>query len=68
MWGIRRSDKGIVRNVESFPEVLKLGSQFVAMRLRVDAGFGRGLLNFLSMFIEPGEKEDVSPAQSPVAS
>ena len=38
------------------------------MGLRVDAGFGRGLLNFLSMFIEPGEKEDVASSQAPVAS
>ena len=38
------------------------------MGLRVDAGFGRGLLNFLSMFIEPGQKEDITSTQPPVAS
>ena len=51
-----------------FQSVLKLGCQLVAMDLRVDAGFGRGLLNFLSMFIEPGEKEHVASSQAPVAS
>ena len=38
------------------------------MGLRVDAGFGCGLLNFLSMFIEAGEKKHVASSQSPVAS
>ena len=47
---------------------MELGSQLVAMRLRVDACLGRGLLNFLSMFIEPGEKEDVASSQAPLAS
>ena len=51
-----------------FQRVLELGCQLIAMGLRVDAGFGRGLLNFLSMFIEPGEKEDVASSQAPVAS
>ena len=51
-----------------FQSVLKLGGQLVAMGLRVDAGFGCGLLNFLSMFIEPGEKEDIASSQAPVAS
>ena len=37
------------------------------MRLRIDAGLGRCLLNFLPMFIEPGEKEDVTSSQAPVA-
>jgi hypothetical protein len=68
MRDIRRSDKGIVRDVEPFPEILKLGCQLVAMDLRVDAGFGCGLLNLLSMFIEPREKENVFPSQTPVAS
>ena len=68
MWRVCRSDKGIVGNVETFPKCLELGRQLVAMGLRVDAGFGRGLLNFLSMFIEPGEKEDVAASQAPVAS
>ena len=67
MWCIRRPDEGIVRDVQPFPELLKLGCQLIAMRLRVDAGFGRGLLNFLPMFIEPGEKEDVTSSQAPVA-
>ena len=44
------------------------GEPAFAMGLRVDAGFGRSLLNFLSMFIEPGEKEDVASSQAPVAS
>ncbi len=68
MWCIRRPDEGIVRDVQPFPEFLKLGCKLVAMGLRVDAGFGRGLLNFLSMLIEPGEKEDVASSQAPVAS
>ena len=54
--------------LKSFPELLKLGRQLVAMGLRIDAGFGRGLLNLLPMFIEPGEKEDVASSQAPVAS
>ena len=53
---------------EAFPDLLKLRCQLVAMRLRIDPGFDRGLLNFLSMFIEPGEKEDLATAQSPIAS
>ena len=68
MWNIRRSDEGIVRNVEPFPEGLKLWGQLVAVSLRADAGFGRSLLNFLSMFIEPGQKENLASAQAPVAS
>jgi hypothetical protein len=36
--------------------------------LRGNAGFGRGLLNFLSMFIESSKKEDVASSQAPVAS
>src|ERR1044072_29854 len=66
--GICRSDKGIVGYVQSFPKPLELGCQLIAMGLRVDAGFGRSLLHFLSMFIEPGEKEDVPASQAPVAS
>ena len=58
--GVSRSDEGIVRNVEAFPELLKLRCQLVAMRLRIDPGFGCGLLNFLAMFVEPGKKEDVT--------
>ena len=61
-------DKGVVGNVQPFPKGLKLGSQLVAMDLRVDAGFGRSLLNFLSMFIEPGEKEDIASSEAPIAS
>ena len=38
------------------------------MGLRIDAGLGRSLLNFLSMFIESGEKEHVATAQAPIAS
>ena len=68
MWCIRRSDERIVRDVQAFPECLKLRCQLIAMGLRVDAGFGRSLLNFLSMFIESGEKEDVASSQAPVAS
>ncbi|MCG3773616.1 MAG: hypothetical protein JW395_0425 [Nitrospira sp.] len=65
---IRRSDERIVGNVEPFPKGLELRRQLVAMGLRVDAGFGRSLLNFLPMFIEPGEKEDVASTQAPVTS
>ena len=65
---IRRSDESIVGNVQPFPKGLELRRQLVAMGLRVDAGFGRCLLNFLPMFIEPGEKEDVASTQAPVTS
>ena len=68
MLQIGRPDEGVVGNVQPFPKGLELGSQLIAMRLRVDAGFGRSLLDFLSMFIEPGEKEDVASSQAPVAS
>lgn len=37
------------------------------MHLRVNAGFGSGLLHFLAMFIETGEKEYFASTQSPVA-
>ena len=30
-------------------------------------GLGRGLLNLLAMFVEPGEKEHVTSTQPPVA-
>ena len=66
--GICCSDEGIVGDIQAFPEILKLRSQFIAMGLRIDSGFGCGLLNFLSMLIEPGEKEDVTSSKSPVAS
>jgi len=38
------------------------------MCLRIDPSLGRCLLNFLSMFIESGEKEDVASSKAPVAS
>jgi hypothetical protein len=65
---ICRSDKGIMRNVEPFPKLLELGCQLVAMDLRINACFGRSLLDLLSMFIEPGEKKNIATSQAPVAS
>ena len=65
---IGRPDEGVVGNVQPFPKGLELWSQLVAMGLRVDAGFGRSLLDFLSVFIEPGEKEDVASPETPIAS
>ena len=52
---------------ETFPELFKLRGESIAMRLRIDSSFGRRLLNFLTVFVQAGQKEDVPSSQSPVA-
>src|SRR5215467_3763258 len=68
MLGFRGPDKGIVRDVQAFPKLLKLRGEFVAVRLRIDAGLRRGLLDFLAMLIETGEEKDIASSKAPVAS
>lgn len=62
MLRVGRSDERVIRDVQPLPQALKLRRQFIAVRLRINAGFRSSLLHFLSMFIEPGEKEDLPPA------
>ena len=64
---ICRSDERIMRNVQTFPELLKLRSELVTVDLRIDSGLGRGLLDFLTMLVEPCEEKHVTSAEAPIA-
>src|SRR5689334_19194881 len=67
MPGIGGPDKGIVRNIQSRPQLLKLGSELVAVDLGGDSSLRRGLLHFLPVLIESGQKNYISSAEPPVS-
>ena len=59
--------KASLRNIQAFPELLKLRGEFVAVGLWVDSRLCRSLLDFLPMFVESGQKEDIASAEPPIA-
>src|SRR6188472_292760 len=64
---IRRSDECIVRNIQAFPEMLKLRGELVTMRLRIDSRLYRGLLHLLSVLVEAGQEKDIMSTEPPIA-
>ena len=57
---IRGADEGVIGNVQPLPEVCELRREAVAVGLRVDTGFGRGLLDLLPVFIQTGQEKHVA--------
>ena len=62
--GIRRANESVVGNGELLPKGLKFRGQPVAMLLRGNSGFGRGLLDFLPVFVQARQKKDLFPEES----
>src|SRR5439155_2438233 len=56
---LRSADKVVVGKIQPFRKRLPGRGQFVAIRLRFFPAVQRGLLDFLAVFIEAGEKKNI---------
>jgi hypothetical protein len=61
---LRSPDEIIVSDVQPLPQIQKTGSHFIAMSLGIDSPFFSRLLDFLTMFIQPGKKKNLFPGRT----
>ena len=58
---LRGADKIVVRQVEFFRERLPVRREFIAISLRIFSFGMRGLLDFLAVFVQAGQKKNFLP-------